>query len=160
MQRRAFGGRLADNAVVRFKLAAMIAAVEPVAHWVDVVTYQMNRMPYQMQGLRLAGTTSLLKYQATRASQLYADNAVQLWGGRGITKQGMGRYVEVINPPLSPVQSLPRPCSQVGHVGFWRNTDQTTHSSPFNAIQLALQHWVQAGSNSGGVGRDRCRPRD
>jgi alkylation response protein AidB-like acyl-CoA dehydrogenase len=30
--------------------------------------------------MRLAGTTSLLKYQTTRAAQLVADNAVQLFG--------------------------------------------------------------------------------
>ena len=31
------------------------------------------------------------------AAQICADHAVQLWGGRGITKQGMGRYVERFN---------------------------------------------------------------
>lgn len=41
----------------------------------------MNNMPYNMQAIRLAGTTSLLKYQCTRAAQLVADHAVQLWGG-------------------------------------------------------------------------------
>jgi alkylation response protein AidB-like acyl-CoA dehydrogenase len=97
MQRRAFGKRLADQGVVRQKLAVMISAMEPCAHWLDSITHQMNRMPYEMQGLRLAGTTSLLKYQTTRAAQICADNAVQLWGGRGITKQGMGRYVERFN---------------------------------------------------------------
>ena len=66
LQRRAFGKRLADQGVVRQKLAVMIGAMEPCAHWLDSITHQMNRMPYEMQGLRLAGTTSLLKYQTTR----------------------------------------------------------------------------------------------
>ena len=62
MQRRAFGQRLADQGVVRQKLAAMVGAMEPCHHWLDSITFQMNNMPYNMQGLRLAGTTSLLKY--------------------------------------------------------------------------------------------------
>lgn len=97
MQRRAFGKRLADQGVVRLKLAAMIGALEPCSHWMDSITHQMNNMPYEMQSMRLAGTTSLLKYQLTRASSVVADNAVQLWGGRGITKMGMGKFIERFN---------------------------------------------------------------
>ena len=50
-----------------------------------------------MQAARLAGTTSLLKYQATRAAALVADGAVQIFGGRGITKTGMGKNAERFN---------------------------------------------------------------
>ena len=38
MQRRAFGKRLADQGVVRLKLAAMIGALEPCSHWLDSIT--------------------------------------------------------------------------------------------------------------------------
>ena len=34
---------------VRMKLAMMIAALEPCAHWVDTVTHQMNNMPYEVR---------------------------------------------------------------------------------------------------------------
>ena len=97
MQRKAFGKSLADQGVVRFKLAQMIAALEPCSHWLDSITHQMNNMDYDMQAMRLAGTTSLLKYQATRVAHMVADNTVQLFGGRGITQDGMGRYAERFN---------------------------------------------------------------
>jgi alkylation response protein AidB-like acyl-CoA dehydrogenase len=97
MQRRTFGKKLMDQPVIRMKMAAMIGALEPCSHWLDSITYQMCNMEYSMQALRLAGTTSLLKYQSTRAAHLVADNAVQVFGGRGITKTGMGRMVERLN---------------------------------------------------------------
>ena len=97
MQRRAFGKKLADNAVVRNKLAAIIGAVEGVSHWLDALTHQMNNMPYMVQSARLAGPMSLLKYQATRNAALVADNATNLFGGRGITLGGMGKIVQRFN---------------------------------------------------------------
>ena len=97
MQRRAFNKRLADQGVVRFKMAQMIGALEPLLHWLDFVTHQMNNLDYNMQSMRLAGTTSLLKFQSTRAASLIADNATNLLGGRGITRQGMGRNIERFN---------------------------------------------------------------
>ena len=94
MQRRAFKKRLADQGVVRLKLAQMIAAIEPLFHWLDSITHQMNELDYRMQSMMLAGTTSLLKFQCTRAANLVSDNAVNLFGGRGITRTGMGRMAE------------------------------------------------------------------
>ena len=94
MQRRAFGKALIGQPVVRQKLARMLGALEGVQCWLEQVTHQMNQMDYGEQSMRLAGTTSLLKYQSTRVAQLVGDDAVQLLGGRGITQTGMGRMVE------------------------------------------------------------------
>lgn len=63
----------------------------------DAITYQMNKMDYSDQAMRLAGTTSLCKYQITRVANLVADKVVQLFGGRGITRTGMGKYAERFN---------------------------------------------------------------
>jgi alkylation response protein AidB-like acyl-CoA dehydrogenase len=97
MQRKAFGKRLADQGVVRLMMAQMIGAIEPCVHWLDSITYQMNNMDYEDQALRLAGTTSLCKYQITRVANTVADKCTQLFGGRGITQTGMGRYAERFN---------------------------------------------------------------
>jgi alkylation response protein AidB-like acyl-CoA dehydrogenase len=43
-QRKAFGKPLNAQAVIRAKLAAMIARVESVQNWLESVTYQMNNM--------------------------------------------------------------------------------------------------------------------
>mmetsp|Transcript_11000 Transcript_11000/g.19438 ORF Transcript_11000/g.19438 Transcript_11000/m.19438 type:complete len:517 (+) Transcript_11000:53-1603(+) len=94
-QRVAFGKPLIQQPVIRQKLAAMVAKVESVYSWYESLTYQMTILPYDQQSLKLAGTMSLLKYQATRSSYEIADHAIQIFGGRGITKDhGMGMYVE------------------------------------------------------------------
>lgn len=46
------------------------------------------------QALHLAGQIALLKMYATRTAHDIADDAVQIFGGRGITKGGMGNLVE------------------------------------------------------------------
>jgi alkylation response protein AidB-like acyl-CoA dehydrogenase len=43
----------------------------------------------------LAGPIGLLKYYTTRLATEIGDDAVQIFGGRGITKTGMGKHIEV-----------------------------------------------------------------
>ncbi len=43
-QRKAFGKPLHSQAVIRNKLAAMIARVESVQNWLENLTHQMNNM--------------------------------------------------------------------------------------------------------------------
>ncbi|KXN91722.1 Long-chain specific acyl-CoA dehydrogenase, mitochondrial [Leucoagaricus sp. SymC.cos] len=93
-QRKAFGKPLHSQAVIRSKLAAMISRVESVQNWLESITYQMNQMSYKQQATKLAGPIGLLKMQATRSAQLTATDAVQVFGGRGITKTGMGEHIE------------------------------------------------------------------
>lgn len=52
-------------------------------------------MTYAQQSKYLAGKIALLKYALSRAAGEIADDAVQIFGGRGITKGGMGKHVEV-----------------------------------------------------------------
>jgi alkylation response protein AidB-like acyl-CoA dehydrogenase len=49
---------------------------------------------YEEQAKRLAGQVALLKMYATQTAQDTARDAVQIFGGRGITRTGMGRFVE------------------------------------------------------------------
>jgi len=94
MQRKVFGKRLIDQPVIRFKLAQMTAGVESCQAWLDSITYQMNVMSYEQQSKQLGGPIALLKFHVTRTSQLVSDNACQIFGGRGITRTGMGQFVE------------------------------------------------------------------
>ncbi|KAF8656805.1 hypothetical protein AX16_002355 [Volvariella volvacea WC 439] len=93
-QRKAFGKPLHSQAVIRSKLAAMISRAESVQSWLENVTYQMNNMSYKQQAAKLAGPIGLLKMHATRSAQETATDAVQIFGGRGITRTGMGQYIE------------------------------------------------------------------
>ncbi|KAH7928080.1 acyl-CoA dehydrogenase NM domain-like protein [Leucogyrophana mollusca] len=93
-QRKAFGKPLSSQAVIRSKMAAMIARTESVQSWVENITMQMCNMSYKQQAEKLAGPIGLLKMYATRCAQETAADAVQIFGGRGITKTGMGQFIE------------------------------------------------------------------
>ncbi|KAG6865906.1 hypothetical protein C0991_010739 [Blastosporella zonata] len=93
-QRHVFGKPLTSQAVIRSKLAAMIARVESAQNWVENVTYQMTNMSYKEQASHLAGQIAFVKKYCTETAQETAKDAVQIFGGRGITKTGMGRFIE------------------------------------------------------------------
>ncbi|EQK98867.1 hypothetical protein G6O67_008604 [Ophiocordyceps sinensis] len=96
-QRLVFGKRLVDQPVIRLKLAKMIALVEANQSWLETITYQMCHLPYKQQAQHLAGPIGLLKMSCTRAAHEIADEAVQIWGGRGLTQTGMGKHIEMFN---------------------------------------------------------------
>ncbi|EFP82580.2 uncharacterized protein PGTG_08776 [Puccinia graminis f. sp. tritici CRL 75-36-700-3] len=93
-QRSVFGKPLISQPVIRQKLAQMFAKCEATQSWLESVTFQMNQMTYGQQADLLAGPIGLLKAYATRVAHEIADDAVQIFGGRGITATGMGRFVE------------------------------------------------------------------
>ena len=55
----------------------------------------MTKMNYAQQSDLLAGHIGLLKMELTRTEHLVADSCMQIWGGRGITRGGMGGLIEV-----------------------------------------------------------------
>eukprot|EP00217_Crustomastix_stigmatica_P013089 CAMPEP_0183812874 /NCGR_PEP_ID=MMETSP0803_2-20130417/51982_1 /TAXON_ID=195967 /ORGANISM="Crustomastix stigmata, Strain CCMP3273" /LENGTH=513 /DNA_ID=CAMNT_0026057717 /DNA_START=17 /DNA_END=1558 /DNA_ORIENTATION=- len=93
-QRVVFGKPLISQPVIRNKLAHMVAQVEGVQSWLELVTYQMNKMDYKEQNKHLGGPIALLKLAATRAANHVNDEACQIFGGRAITRTGMGRVIE------------------------------------------------------------------
>ncbi|KAL7422285.1 hypothetical protein Q5752_002931 [Cryptotrichosporon argae] len=93
-QRQVFGKPLIAQAVIRNKLALMIAKVEAMQAWLEAVTYQMCNMDYKQQSRHLAGQIAFLKMMCTRVAGEISDDAVQIFGGRGLTRTGMGRFVE------------------------------------------------------------------
>jgi len=93
-QRKAFGKPLNAQPVIRSKLAAMISRVESIQSWLESVTYQMCHMSYREQASKLAGQIAFLKSYSTACAQVTAKDVVQIFGGRGITKTGMGRFAE------------------------------------------------------------------
>ncbi|KDQ65086.1 hypothetical protein JAAARDRAFT_247631 [Jaapia argillacea MUCL 33604] len=93
-QRMVFGKPLNAQAVVRSKLATIIARVEACQNWLENVTHQMNNMNYDQQSEHLAGTIGLLKQFVSRTGRETAEDATQIFGGRGITQTGMGKFIE------------------------------------------------------------------
>lgn len=93
-QRIVFGKKLVEQPVIRQKLAKMISHCEANQAWLEQITYQMCNMTYAQQSKALGGPIGLLKSFATRSAHEIADEAVNIFGGRGITQTGMGSAVE------------------------------------------------------------------
>ena len=64
----------------------MIALVEANQAWLETITHQMCNMTYAEQAKHLGGPVGLLKMSITRAAHEVADEAVQIFGGRGLTQ--------------------------------------------------------------------------
>jgi len=96
-QRQVFGKRLIDQPGVRQKLAKMISIVESNQAWLESITYQMNNLSYAQQNKLMAGPIALLKQNITRGAHEIADEATNIFGGRGITQGGMGKAIEMFN---------------------------------------------------------------
>lgn len=93
-QRNVFGKPLLSQPVIRAKLADMIARAEASQAWLEAITFQMCNMQYDQQAKALAGPIAFLKMQLTRNIAEATDDAVQIFGGRALTKTGMGRVIE------------------------------------------------------------------
>lgn len=94
-QRRVFGAPLIAQPVIRNKLALMIAKVEAIQAWLEAITFQMCNMNYNEMTEHLAGQIAFLKMQATISAGEISSDAVQIFGGRGLTRTGMGKNIEM-----------------------------------------------------------------
>jgi len=95
MQRKVFGAKLVEQPVIREKLAQMFSGLEQCTAMGYEVTHAMNQKG--PQSAEIGGRIALFKYSVTRMCHLVADNAVQIFGGRGVTLTGMGRVVETFH---------------------------------------------------------------
>lgn len=95
MQRKVFGKVLTEQPVIREKLAQMFGGVESITSMLYDITHNMNLMG--PAGAEIGARIALLKYMTTRMTHLVADNAVQIFGGRGVSAEGMGRVVETFH---------------------------------------------------------------
>eukprot|EP00658_Telonema_sp_P-2_P040992 TRINITY_DN29311_c0_g2_i2.p1 TRINITY_DN29311_c0_g2~~TRINITY_DN29311_c0_g2_i2.p1 ORF type:complete len:300 (+),score=104.56 TRINITY_DN29311_c0_g2_i2:104-1003(+) len=93
-QRKVFGKPLVGQPVIRNKLANSAAVLESTWAYLEAVTFDMCLAKGGPLNPRMAGPIAMLKYQATRSCWQIADDTVQIMGGRGITKTGMGAKVE------------------------------------------------------------------
>lgn len=93
-QREAFGKKLIDNQVIRYKLANMARQVEATQGWLNDLVLQIKTMPKEQQLIRLGGPTALLKAQATMTFEFCAREASQIFGGSSYARSGKGERVE------------------------------------------------------------------
>ena len=91
LQREAFGRPLIEQPVVAFKIGELTARIEALTAWYEAITHQMAVQGFKKGGENLSGDIALLKYESTRVGTLVADTVPDIFGGRGLTQQGMGR---------------------------------------------------------------------
>lgn len=72
----------------------MAAEVETVHSMLEDITFQMTQMSDEDINNKLAGPIALLKYKQTRAATVCSDEACQIFGGRALTRSGMGQFIE------------------------------------------------------------------
>lgn len=73
-----------------------------VGHWLPfflnktflLTSLYYHYQSYSQQASKLAGQIAFLKSYSTACGQDTARDAVQVFGGRGITQTGMGRFIE------------------------------------------------------------------
>ncbi|KAI9294847.1 acyl-CoA dehydrogenase NM domain-like protein [Neoconidiobolus thromboides FSU 785] len=93
-QRKTFGKRLVDHAVIRNKLAHMARNIEATHHWIEATIHQFDTFSPKKQATDLAGPIALLKAQATQTFALCATEATQIFGGLAYTRGGRAEKVE------------------------------------------------------------------
>ncbi|KAI9727207.1 MAG: hypothetical protein M1834_008467 [Cirrosporium novae-zelandiae] len=96
-QRIVFGKKLIEQPVIRQKLARMISLCESNQAWLESIVYQMCNMTYEQQATHLGGPIGLLKSHTTRSAHKIANDATNIFGGRGLTQSGMGRTIEMFH---------------------------------------------------------------
>jgi len=89
-QRMAFGKPLIEQPVIRYKIAVIVSKSQACQALLEQVTYQMTKMSKARGAVMLAGPISLLKFRLSMDMEEIILESVQVMGGRGITKTGMG----------------------------------------------------------------------
>ncbi|KAJ5520426.1 hypothetical protein N7463_000879 [Penicillium fimorum] len=94
--REAFGKRLVDQAVVRFKLANMARETEALQAWIESLVYQLDALSEEKAVQLLAGQTAQLKAHSGIVLEKVVSQAIQIMGDLGLTKGGRGERLERI----------------------------------------------------------------
>jgi alkylation response protein AidB-like acyl-CoA dehydrogenase len=74
----------------------MIAHCEANQAYLETITHQMQQT-LESEKSKLGGPIGLLKMFATRSAHEIADESVQIFGGRALTRTGMGRAIELFH---------------------------------------------------------------
>mmetsp|Transcript_113899 Transcript_113899/g.317163 ORF Transcript_113899/g.317163 Transcript_113899/m.317163 type:complete len:430 (-) Transcript_113899:70-1359(-) len=91
MKRKTFGKALAEQGVIRLKLAEMARSVESLYDNLERVAFAFSS---GVQDHDLGGQCSLLKVNGSRTFEHCAREAAQIFGGNALVREGQGKLVE------------------------------------------------------------------
>lgn len=89
--RQTFGKTLISHQAIRMKLADILRLVESVQDEIERISYQFDQ---GTPDLEMAIECSLVKVNASRAFELAAREASQIFGGSAVVSEGQGKTVE------------------------------------------------------------------
>ncbi|MBW0504925.1 hypothetical protein O181_044640 [Austropuccinia psidii MF-1] len=95
-RRKVFGKPLIELSLIRHKLAQMTRLIESQHAWMEQLVYQLNGLSSAEGGHLLGGQTALLKAHCGVTLEHVAREAVQIMGGLGYTRGGIGERIERI----------------------------------------------------------------
>jgi len=92
-QREVFGKKLIEQPVIRNHLADMLSDYQAAyALYEKTIIGYVTASPEEVNA-KMGGPQALLKYRVTRMTGNVSDKAVQIFGGRAVTKTGMGKNI-------------------------------------------------------------------
>ena len=91
MKRHTFGKPLMKSQIIRAKLGEMARQIEALQDNVERIAYAFTQ---GVPDRALGGQCALLKVQASKCFEFCAREAVQIFGGSGIVREGAGKVVE------------------------------------------------------------------
>lgn len=94
--RETFGKILADQPLIRNKLAHMSRETESATSWMESLVYQLQHLSPRDRDFLLAGPIAHFKCHAGIVLEHVVREAVQIMGGIGLTRGGRGGRVEQI----------------------------------------------------------------
>jgi alkylation response protein AidB-like acyl-CoA dehydrogenase/cytochrome b involved in lipid metabolism len=93
-KRKAFGGKLIENPVIRAKLGNMLRGIETSQSYLEQLTYQITKMSHEEKNIRLGGPIAMFKTHCTLLLESCAREGSQIFGGLGYSRNSQGEKVE------------------------------------------------------------------
>ncbi|KAF2471680.1 acyl-CoA dehydrogenase-like protein [Lindgomyces ingoldianus] len=94
LKREAFGKKLIEQPVVRYKFGNMGRQIEALQAWTEQVVYELEHLSDKDGARLLGGVTALLKVEGGLVCKYVAEECLKIMGGLGLTKTGQGARIE------------------------------------------------------------------
>ncbi|KDE04787.1 hypothetical protein MVLG_04751 [Microbotryum lychnidis-dioicae p1A1 Lamole] len=99
-KRHTFGKPLISSPILRAKISDMALIITANHSWIEALAFQLSVLPKVVADIELAGQAALLKVSCTRGLERCNREALQILGGIGYQRGGIGGRVEQISRDL------------------------------------------------------------
>ncbi|SCZ97229.1 BZ3500_MvSof-1268-A1-R1_Chr4-2g07074 [Microbotryum saponariae] len=99
-KRHTFGKPLISSPIIRAKISDMALIITANHSWIEALAFQLSVLPKVVADVELTGQAALLKVACTRGLERCNREALQILGGIGYQRGGIGGRVEQISRDL------------------------------------------------------------